>query len=411
MVFGLIGAGMVATSILGIWYNSPKVAVSTSLRKCLEAVKLKGVRVHKIHRAGRNFTVQLALPHGVALSEFSDHKEVLEQSTAGHVQIKGLSGGLVELKLGYEPFRESMEYPACSPERRPSGALGPFFYTPYGVRWLDFWDETNCHLIVGGATRMGKTVLIRLLTTSVLRQTDGKVRVLLIDNKVSDVYMFRNIPQVQIAETVGEARMYLNDLLQKVIYPRKQMLNAKGDVIDAVDFRKKYPKEPLEPIFVIIDEYGRFADDEDMQNMVVEIAETYGYLDVHLVIAAQRPDASQVLNPRIKANIVTRICFSTANETNSKIVLDLPDAAHLGMIQGRAYLLDSILHKIQIPYLSSSQAETMLKEFYKHVDESRQIADPVPSEVPGFVEGPSGEVDLPRGSTPPRNRKPNRKTT
>lgn len=248
-----------------------------------------------------------------------------------------------------------------------------------------------------------------------MRARNGKLDVLLIDNKVTDVNMFQDIPQIQIAETLGEAKMFLADKL-KVIAKRKELLKSKKDVVDVKEFREKYPDIPLDPIFIIIDEYGRFADDDDFQDMVTEVAETAGYLDVHLIIGAQRPDASKVLNPRIKANIVTRIAFSTANETNSNIILELPDAAHLGMIQGRAILLDSIAKKVQVPYLSSEQTKVLMKPYYRknwgmfndgEGQENHSIAEAVPGTEPDTL----GKIDLPGGSPTTRNRKPGSKKT
>jgi DNA segregation ATPase FtsK/SpoIIIE-like protein len=227
--------------------------------------------------------------------------------------------------------------------------------------------------------------------------------------------MFRDLPGVKIAETSGEAKMYLQDVLDEG-YRRKELLKSKGDVVDVKSYRSKYPNsEPLPPMFVFIDEYGRFAEDDEIQAMVMEIAETLGYLDVHLVVASQRPDASTVLKPRIRANLLTRLAFTTADETNSKIILDnIPDAAKLGKIPGRAIYLDGFPQKVQVPYMSEEQAVALLSKYRggnSNADDERQTDNSIAETLPSFVTGPIGEIDLPGSSEAPRYDQPNRKKT
>jgi DNA segregation ATPase FtsK/SpoIIIE-like protein len=120
-------------------------------------------------------------------------------------------------------------------------------------------------------------------------------------------------------------------------------------------------------MFVVFDEYGRFIDDSDesqeLQDLILEVSETAGYLDIHLVIATQRPDATTVLKPRIRANILSRVCFQTADEANSKIVVHSEDAFKLGEVAGRAIILDGMRSVAQIPYISEEDTMDLLHEF------------------------------------------------
>src|SRR5690606_3252881 len=146
---------------------------------------------------------------------------------------------------------------------------------------------------------MGKTVLLRLIVTHVMRKTDGKVKIFFIDNKISDLVMFKNIPQIIIGETSSDAIDILNEVMCEIDV-RKEFVKNSGKI----DGRQ------LDPIFIIFDEYGRFADDRSIQDTVTLIAETAGYLNIHLIIATQRPDATSAIKPRIKANLVTRFAFT-----------------------------------------------------------------------------------------------------
>ena len=413
MLLAVTGASLIVGAAIQLYKNATSNVVRKHTRICFNSYKcadMKDVKIDWVKTKSKDLVeMQCTLPYGFTVERFNAHIKGLEMATHSTILSKNIYGRVVVLCFGYAPFYDMMNYR----DDLPMNSLAIPLFSPFGLITLDFAEETNCHLITGGATRMGKTVFLRLVVVHLMRTTNGHIDVLFIDNKITDVNMFQNVPQITIAETTGEAKMFLADKIA-LINERKELLKSKKDVVDVKEFRQKYPDEKIDPMFIIIDEYGRFADDDEFQDMVTEIAETSGYLDVHLIIAAQRPDASKVLNPRIKANIVTRLAFSTANETNSTIILDLPDAAHLGMIQGRACLLDSVIKKVQIPYLSSDQAKAYMKPFYRKDwgmfdDGERQETDQVPKALPSFVKGSSGEADMPGLGTAPRNSKPRSK--
>jgi DNA segregation ATPase FtsK/SpoIIIE-like protein len=119
----------------------------------------------------------------------------------------------------------------------------------------------------------------------------------------------------------------------------------------------------FKPIFLLVDEYARFSDNKEIQKKVIELTETAGYVNIHLIITTQRPDARTVLPPRIKGNLLARICFTTADEANSVIILDRSGAESLGRIAGRAILSDSEYNIVQVPLITTDQVLEQLKPF------------------------------------------------
>lgn len=321
-------------------------------------------KITKMEKTTSGFIVTLVIPKGYALQKFLDKVPIMEQATASSIKAKYIRGRTVQLTLGCVPIYETMNYDESLIQ---DGELSIPYFTPFGTKYLNFHDEATCHLIVAGATRMGKTVFIRLLFTNILKATDGKVKFFYVNNKVEDYFPFIGIPQIpEPAETIGEAisTMYA---VRGEIMRRKAKLREKKDCVNVKQFNKKYPEEYIEPMFVVFDEYGRFIDDsedsEELQDLIQEISETAGYLDIHLVIATQRPDATTVLKPRIRANILTRVCFQTADGANSKIVIHTEDAANLGEIAGRAIVLDGMRSIGQIPYVSEEDTMDLLNQF------------------------------------------------
>jgi hypothetical protein len=119
----------------------------------------------------------------------------------------------------------------------------------------------------------------------------------------------------------------------------------------------------FKPMFLIIDEYGRFAEYQDIQNKVMELVETAGFVNVHVIIATQRPDARTVLRPRIKQGLQARICFRVPDKNNSIVILDVEGAELLPTTKGRAILSDGDKKIIQVPYLTYPQCEELLQPF------------------------------------------------
>lgn len=392
-----------------LWRDRPKEATG-ELRELLidtfDTVKIETktpddetnrAEVLQVEPKTYGFDVVVKLPRGFSVEKFKEKLPAIEQSVAARITVKHLKGREILLKLGMKPIRERMDY---DPALVSPSSLSVPYYTPYGIRYLDFSGESTCHLIVAGATRMGKTVFLRLLFTHLLLTTAGRVRFFYINNKLEDYYPLMGIPQIpHPAETIEDAF----DMLREVrleIDRRKSILRQSKDAVNVKQYNEKHPDDPIPALFVVFDEYGRFAESEELQEIVTEIAETAGYLDVHLVIATQRPDATTVLKPRIRANILTRVCFQTADELNSKIVVHSPEAYHLGEIRGRAIVLDGMPMLAQIPYIAEDQAMELLQPFRRDGDEAEQTrpeSTGVTASLPGFVSGPVGAVDMPRG--------------
>jgi DNA segregation ATPase FtsK/SpoIIIE-like protein len=109
-----------------------------------------------------------------------------------------------------------------------------------------------------------------------------------------------------------------------------------------------------------------------IQQMVTEIVETAGFVNIHVIIASQRPDAATVLRPRIRANLLARMAFTTADRKNSEVILDREGAEKLGKIAGRGMLLDSDLHVIQVPFLDVVECDKLMEPYRKDVVHDEQ---------------------------------------
>lgn len=236
----------------------------------------------------------------------------------------------------------------------------------FGTTYLDFSDGASCHLLNGGTTRMGKTSLLIYLSTVLYLQTKGEIELHISSTKLKDFYMFQGVKNTWLSRTEQELSESLDSLLTEYKMRDARLYSKVCEkATDAKSVKKLYPSQykHFKPIFLIIDEYARYADNKQIQKKVTELVESAGYVNIHIIIASQRPDARSVLPPRIKGNLLARICFTTADKNNSLIILDREGAENLGKIQGRALFLDSDLTEVQVPYLEPETAYILLNEY------------------------------------------------
>lgn len=117
------------------------------------------------------------------------------------------------------------------------------------------------------------------------------------------------------------------DLLQRayqIMEQRYAELAARG--LRSIDeARQDYYR-----LVVVIDELANlmFTSKKDTEGLIENIAAKGRAAGVHLIVATQNPTV-KVITGRIKANIPSRIAFTTASITDSRVILDYGGAEKL----------------------------------------------------------------------------------
>lgn len=310
-------------------------------------------------------TVQL--PVNITPSEFRRHKEIFEMVTNSEVEMQ-FEGSACHMKFYQMPLHNVMNFNEKllmhNMKKELSVVVG---FSRRGYESIEFGGEAGAHILIAGATEMGKSVLLRMIQTSLLYRYGHNVNMVLINNKINDNWPFMGIPNVEIEESLQGAIIVLEDAV-RTIDIRKRKLFEKG-YIDAKDWNANEP-EKMTPYFIIIDEAARFSDNKEFERLVIEVAETGRFVEMHLIIATQRPDGRDVISPRIKDNCLTKIAFKTGTKGGSETILGDPAAYNLPLIQGRAILFVNQFRTIQVPFMSKEQCLKLigpLKERGKHV--------------------------------------------
>lgn len=326
----------------------------------------EGAWINKVYKEGEIMYMHLHLPEAKDYSELDKILPNLQQEVgATAVKYGKRSGKYVELLFGMRElhtinFDKSLLHP---------DSLQVEFPSAYGKHIIDFADGASCHMLNGGVTRMGKTCFLLYLATCIYLQNNGEVELYISSAKLKDYYPFEGLKGVWMEKDVDGFEKMLDAIID-MYKERNDLLYSPQfrKATDAKSIKKLYPESYhlFKPIFLIVDEYARFAETTAIQKKVTEIVETAGFVNVHVIIASQRPDATTVLKPRIRANLLCRLAFTTADKKNSEVILDREGAEKLGKIAGRGLLVDSDSHVIQIPYIEAPECDKLL-EGYRNV--------------------------------------------
>jgi DNA segregation ATPase FtsK/SpoIIIE, S-DNA-T family len=250
------------------------------------------------------------------------------------------------------------------------------------------------HLLIAGATGSGKSVCINTLIASILyKTTPEEVKLLMIDPKVVELSIYKNIPHLLIP-VVTDPKKAAGALNWAVIEMTERYKKfAANSVRDLAGYNAS-PKEGIEKmpqIVVIIDELAdlMMVSPGDVEDSICRLAQMARAAGIHLVVATQRPSVD-VITGLIKANIPSRISFAVSSQVDSRTILDMGGAEKLLgkgdmlyypvgeskplRVQG-AYVEEKEIEKL-VNYIKAQVPPSYNDEIMKNLDQQDSEEDP-----------------------------------
>ena len=191
------------------------------------------------------------------------------------------------------------------------------------------------HLLIAGATGMGKSVCINSFIVSLLyKARPDECRLLLIDPKKVEFGVYNGMPHL-LVPVVSDPKKAAGSLAWAVneMERRFQLIEEVG-VRDIDSYNKATENDPekehMPKVVIIIDELAdlMMTARDSVENSICRIAQKARAAGMHLVIGTQRPSVD-VITGLIKANVPSRIACTVASQVDSRTIIDVAGAEKL----------------------------------------------------------------------------------
>jgi DNA segregation ATPase FtsK/SpoIIIE, S-DNA-T family len=233
------------------------------------------------------------------------------------------------------------------------------------------------HGLCVGATGSGKSEMLRSLVLGLLATHPPELlSMVLVDFKGGATFApFADAPQVSgvITNLADDASLIerIYSSLNGEVVRRQEVLKAAGNIANITDYQlhrqerlaRGEQMEPLPHLVVIIDEFGELLTARpDFIDLFLSIGRIGRSIGVHLLLSSQRIESGKLRG--LETYLSYRIGLRTLSESESRTVLDTPDAFHLPPVPGYGYLkVDTTVYtRFKAGYVSGALEDVQVQE-------------------------------------------------
>ena len=242
------------------------------------------------------------------------------------------------------------------------------------------------HLLIAGATGMGKSVCINTFIVSMLyKAKPDEVKFILIDPKKVELSIYNGLPHL-LVPVVSDPKKAAGSLAWAVNEMERRFLLIEEVGVRDIDTynevtRDDPEKEYMPKIVIIIDELAdlMMTARDEVETSICRLAQKARAAGMHLVIGTQRPSVD-VITGLIKANVPSRIACTVASQVDSRTIIDVSGAEKL---LGRGDMLYAPVGcmkpmRVQGSFVSEKEIENIV-EFLKNGKKFEYDADIIES--------------------------------
>jgi S-DNA-T family DNA segregation ATPase FtsK/SpoIIIE len=227
------------------------------------------------------------------------------------------------------------------------------------------------HTLIAGSTGSGKSVLMQNICLCIAAtNTVEQAEIVLIDPKLGvDYFQLEDLPHLRDGVICDQATALsrLRALVEEMNDRYRRFKEAKVPNLRAYN-TKAGASDRLPTIWLIHDEFAEWMMVEEYKAEVISIVGRLGVkaraAGIHLVFAAQRPEAS-VMPMQLRANLGNRLILRVDSKGTSEIALGGEKGAE--QLLGKGHLLAKLegtsgLHYAQVPYVDPETMESFVRE-------------------------------------------------
>jgi hypothetical protein len=205
---------------------------------------------------------------------------------------------------------------------------------PFGVPLsATITDPLFPHMLVAGTTASGKSVFIHtVLVQAMLNNSPHDLRVMFLDAGQQTQMFYREVPHLwrPLSDNVDHMVEALKEAVDEM--ERRQRLWTAAGVVNRSGYVRRYPRDEIPVLFIVIDEGASFTDTKTLKDpyttrlqALLRLGRKYG---VHVLVGLQRP-MTDTLGIGMKDLLSRRVIFRLESADHSINVLDDPIAAKM----------------------------------------------------------------------------------
>ena len=266
------------------------------------------------------------------------------------------------------------------------------------------------HLLVAGATGMGKSVGLNAIITCLLyKKHPAELKFVMIDPKMVEFSIYAPLENHYLAQMDGcdeaiitdmnKAVATLNSLVQEM--ENRLLLLNDAHERNIKDYNNKFISRKLNPekghrvlpyIVVIIDELSDLIMNigrKEVEIPIARITQKARAVGIHMILATQRP-STDVITGLIKANCPSRIAFRVTQMVDSRTILARSGAQQL---IGRGDMLinyDNILTRVQCAFVDTPEVGAIVESVSGQIGFDHPYMLPKPTEQSSDSAGSDG---------------------